>query len=212
MGKRSFRELAAGSARTSKAPAPPSTSSVPRTTSTPSTALDLAPNASLVPGTAPSTAPSAKKSARTPSSLVLGVPASDPKAARSFVPLVSSRSGDDARRKAKGKVPDTAVCQAPVAEPRGGMDVSGSHMFSESAGGFLQEMSIDSAGLLKDLMINEDGRMSFAGEDEVEETTIAAEDIRAEKAKTVGIEKTADVDGAEKAASKKSGEDEEAHS
>ncbi|KFK22941.1 hypothetical protein AALP_AAs48400U000100, partial [Arabis alpina] len=56
-----------------------------------------------------------------------------------------------------------------LAADAGIADVSGSHMRSESAGGLLQEMRIDSAELLKDLMISEDGRMSFAGEDEVEE-------------------------------------------
>ncbi|KFK29355.1 hypothetical protein AALP_AA7G123400 [Arabis alpina] len=480
MGKRSFKELASGSVGASKAPAPPSTSSVPKTTSTPSTAPGLAPNTTTVPSTTPrpSTAPATKKSVCTPSSIVLGMPASDPKAARSSVPLVSSRSGDDARKKAKGKPQDTAsadrrgsglesvfdddsaaarlfatlafpddpntrvrasfpgtmsraglrflafvnrvgheleaeiekhklrvdayakgelaaktehnkyaeqlekrdkelekalgdnkrlrmendkltkkleaaekdasnslscltsrntqvaelkkrvgkkrealktpkalivdlhekfaIAKAKFEELKGNAqdrlvfqiqreanldfvkqllglfpdrkvpkledelmsliadveahtgdeeyfdklmenlgecfdvvlpefakpplpiqdvsleklaadagvaDVSGSHMFSESAGGLLQEMRIDSAGLLKDLMISEDGRMSFAGEDEAEETTIAAADTQAEKTKTVGTEKTAaDVDGAEKAASNEAGEDREAHS
>ncbi|KFK26923.1 hypothetical protein AALP_AA8G310700 [Arabis alpina] len=88
-------------------------------------------------------------------------------------------------------------------------------------------MRIDSAGLLKNLMISEDGRMSFAGDDKAEVTTIAAEDIEAEKTKIGGdaaeIEKTvADDDGVEKAVSEKAGlttqitslkaaKDEEAH-
>ncbi|KFK29523.1 hypothetical protein AALP_AA7G145600 [Arabis alpina] len=121
MGKRSFRDLASGSACVSKAPAPPSTSSVPRTTSMPSTVPDIAPNTTTVPSTTPglSTAPATKKSTRTPSSIVLGVPASDPKAACSSVPLVSSRSGDDARKKAKGKAQDTASADCRESESRG---------------------------------------------------------------------------------------------
>ncbi|KFK37126.1 hypothetical protein AALP_AA4G216200 [Arabis alpina] len=85
MGKRSFRDLAAGSADTSKAPAPPRDSSAPRATST------------------PSAAPSPKKPAHVSSSLVLTMPAGDPKAAHPSASLAVSRSGDDARRKAKGK-------------------------------------------------------------------------------------------------------------
>ncbi|KFK33886.1 hypothetical protein AALP_AA5G073000 [Arabis alpina] len=90
------------------------------------------------------------------------------------------------------------------------VNVSGSIMFLENAGGLLQEMRIDSAGLLKNLMISEDGRMSFAGEDEAEVTTVAAKDIEAEKTRTGGdvveIEKTvADGDGAEKAVLEKVG-------
>ncbi|KFK36398.1 hypothetical protein AALP_AA4G119100 [Arabis alpina] len=100
---------------------------------------------------------------------------------------------------AKPPLPNRDVPLERLATYAGVTDVSESHMFSESAGGLLQEMRIDSASLLKDLMISEDGRMSFAGEDEVEEKTIATEDIWAEKTKTVRIEKTtADVDGAEK--------------
>ncbi|KFK26180.1 hypothetical protein AALP_AA8G213300 [Arabis alpina] len=88
-------------------------------------------------------------------------------------------------------------------------------------------MRIDSAGLLKNLMISKDRRMSFAGEDETEVTTVAAESIEAEKTKTsedaAKIEKTvADVVRAEKAVSKEAelttrdtsseaGKDEEAH-
>ncbi|KFK32563.1 hypothetical protein AALP_AA6G259400 [Arabis alpina] len=120
MGKRSFKELAAGCVGTSKAPVPPSTSSVPRDTSTPSTAPDLAPSVSVVPSTAPSTAPSAKKSVRTSSSLVLVMPASDPKAARSSAPLVTSRSGEDARKKAKRKIQDTAGVDRRESKPRDG--------------------------------------------------------------------------------------------
>ncbi|KFK24252.1 hypothetical protein AALP_AAs46578U000300 [Arabis alpina] len=109
MGKRSFRELASGSASASKAIAPPSTTSVPMTTSTPSTAPDLAPNITSVPSTtpAPSTTSSAKKTARMPSSVVLGMPASDPKAARSSVPLASSRSEE------------TVTCDRRGSEPQG---------------------------------------------------------------------------------------------
>ncbi|KFK34217.1 hypothetical protein AALP_AA5G116000 [Arabis alpina] len=351
MGKRSFGDLASGSAGVAKAHAPPSTSSVPRTTSTRCNFPDIAPNTATVPNTAPgpNTAPAAKKSACTPLSIFLGVPASDPKAARSSVPLflafvnrvghmleaeiekhklradayakgelvakternkyadqlekrdkmLEKALGDNQRLRVEndkltetleaaekdasnslsflaslnaqvaelktkreanldfvkqllGLIPERKVpkledelasltadveahagdeeyfdklmetfgeCSSQdvplekLAADAGVMDVSGSHMFSESAGGLLQEIRIDSAGLLKDLMISEEGRMSFAGEDKVEETTIAAEDIRAEETKTVRIEKTAaDVDGAEKAASKKAGEDEEAHS
>ncbi|KFK40953.1 hypothetical protein AALP_AA2G065900 [Arabis alpina] len=115
MGKRSFRELASGSTGASKAIAPPST------TSTPSTAPDLAPNTSSVPSTipAPSTTPAAKKTARMPSSVVLGMPASDPKAARSSAPLASSRSGEDARKKAKGKAQETVTSDHHGSEPRG---------------------------------------------------------------------------------------------
>ncbi|KFK22369.1 hypothetical protein AALP_AAs55820U000100 [Arabis alpina] len=440
MGKRSFRDLAAGSAGTSKASAPPRDSSAPRATSTPSAAHDLVPSASVVPNPTPSnTALLPKKSARVSSSLVLAMPASDPKAARPSVPLAVSRSGDDVRRKDKGKSQDVAaarlfatlafpddpcgpvqgssssstmsrtglrflafvnrvcheledeaerhklcadVCakgesvakaernkytdklerrnkelekalgdnerlraeneelsrklevaekgasnslnclsdrnaqvtalKAKVGKKRtelktakilivdlyeqfaaarakleelkgvpqdrmrkvpkledelasltadveahagdeeyfdklmeslgecldvvlpefakpstrnqdvplerlaadaGIADVSGSHMLSESAGGLLQEMRIDSAGLLKDLMISEDGRMSFAGEDEVEETTVAVEHNLAEGIETAGAEKIATGDDeTEKADSEKAGEDEEAHS
>ncbi|KFK41106.1 hypothetical protein AALP_AA2G086300 [Arabis alpina] len=124
---------------------------------------------------------------------------------------------------AKPPLPNRDMSLEKLAADAGVADVSGSHMFSESAGGLLQEMRIDSAGLLKNLMISEDGRMSFAGEDEAEVTTIAAEDIEAENTKTVRIEKTvADVVGAETASSKKAdlmtlttsseaGKDEEAH-
>ncbi|KFK23281.1 hypothetical protein AALP_AAs63378U000100 [Arabis alpina] len=114
---------------------------------------------------------------------------------------------------ARPSMPNQDVSLEKLAADAGVADVSGSHMLSESAGGLLQEMRIDSARLLKDLMISEDGCMSFAGEDEVEETTIAAEDNLAEKTKTAGVEKTdAGADGAEKADSRKAGEDEEAHS
>ncbi|KFK24595.1 hypothetical protein AALP_AAs72564U000200 [Arabis alpina] len=100
-----------------------------------------------------------------------------------------------------------------LAADAGIADVSGSHMHSESAGGLLQEMRIDSAGLLKDLMISEDGRMSFAGEDEVEEPTVAVEHNTAEGTESAGAEKIATGDdGIEKADSEKVGEDEEAHS
>ncbi|KFK33800.1 hypothetical protein AALP_AA5G062000 [Arabis alpina] len=100
-----------------------------------------------------------------------------------------------------------------LAADAGDADVSGSHMLSESAGGLLQEMRIDSAGLLKDLMISEDGRMSFAGEDEVEEATVAVEHNLAKGTETARIEKVAaGEDGAEKADSEKAGQDEEAHS
>ncbi|KFK36159.1 hypothetical protein AALP_AA4G085700 [Arabis alpina] len=109
MGKRSFRDLAAGSAGTSKAPTLPRDSSAPRATSTPSAAHDLVPSASEVPNPTPSnTALLPKQSARVSSSLVLAMPASDPKAARSSVPLAISRSGEDVRRKAKGKSQDVA--------------------------------------------------------------------------------------------------------
>ncbi|KFK24051.1 hypothetical protein AALP_AAs62710U000200 [Arabis alpina] len=109
MGKRSFRDLAAGSAGTSKASAPPRDSSAPRATSTPSAAHDLVPSASVVPNpTSSNSAPLPKKSARVSSSLVLAMPASDPKAARPSDPLAVSRSGDDVRRKAKGKSQDVA--------------------------------------------------------------------------------------------------------
>ncbi|KFK26580.1 hypothetical protein AALP_AA8G266900 [Arabis alpina] len=467
MGKRSFRQLASGSAGASEAVAPPSTTSAPKTVPMPSTALALAPNTTYVPSTtpAPSTASAAKKTARMPPSVVLGMPASDPKAARSSVPLASSRSGENARKKAKGKAHETVTSDRRGSEPRGDdereprrprtdppspsvrvsqlvfdddaaaarlfgtmvfpddpythvcafssgtmsraglkflafvnrvgheleaeiekqkrcannyakeelaakternkyaeqlekrnkeleralgdnkrlhveneklakkleaakkdarnslncltslneqvaelktqvaqktellktakalivdlheqfaitkakkaprledelasltadveanagdeeyfdklmeslgecldvvlseltaeagvADVSGSLMFSENAGGLLQEMRIDSAGLLKNLMISEDGRMSFAGEDEAEVTTVAAEDIEAEKTRIGGdaaeTEKTVtDDDGAEKAVSEKAGittlvtsseaaKDEEAH-
>ncbi|KFK23399.1 hypothetical protein AALP_AAs67300U000100 [Arabis alpina] len=100
-----------------------------------------------------------------------------------------------------------------LAADAGIADVSGSHMLSESAGGLLQEMRIDSAGLLKDLMISEDGRMSFAGKDEVEETIVAVEHNLAQGTETAGAEKIATGDeGTEKADSEKAGEDEEAHS
>ncbi|KFK23165.1 hypothetical protein AALP_AAs73675U000100 [Arabis alpina] len=299
MGIRSFRELASGSAGAFKTGAPPSTTSVPRTTSTPSIAPNLASNTTSVPSTtpAPSTASAAKKSARMPSSVVLGMPASDPCDARKkakgkaqeTVPCDrggSESRGDDGREPkrprtdppspsflafvnrggheleaeiekhkhhanayAKGelaakternkKVPrledDLASLTADVEAHKGGeeyfdklmeslgecldvvlpeiaadagvADVSGSHMFSENAGGLLQEMRIDSAGLLKNLMISEDRRMSFAGEEETEVTTVAAESIEVEKTKTgedaAEIKKTVpDVVRAEKAASK----------
>ncbi|KFK29113.1 hypothetical protein AALP_AA7G090700 [Arabis alpina] len=407
MGKRSFRELASGSAGASKASAPPNTTSMPRTISTPSPGPDLAPNTTYVPSTtpAPSTASAAKKTARMPSSVVLGMPASDPKAARSSVPLASSCSGENARKKAKAKAHETVTRNRQRSEPLGDderepkrprtdppspsarvsqsvfdedaaavrlfatmvfpddpytrvrasfsgtmsraglkflafekqkrrtddyakgelaakternkyaeqlekrnkeleralgdnkrlrveneklakkletakkdasnsldcltkrnekvprledelpsltadvdanvgdeeyfdklmeslgecldvvlpedvsleklaaeacvVDISGSIMSLENAGGLLQ-MRIDSARLLKNLMISEDGRMSFAGEDEAEVTTVPAEDIEAEKTRTGGdtteIEKTgADGDGVEKAVLEKAG-------
>ncbi|KFK28855.1 hypothetical protein AALP_AA7G057200 [Arabis alpina] len=365
MGKRSFRELASGSACASKAIAPPSTTSVPRTTATPSSAPDLAHNTTSVPSTtpAPSTTSSAKKPARMPSSIVLGMPASDPKAFLAFVnrvgheleaeiekqkhradayakgelaakternkyaELLENRDkelekalGDNKRLRAlivdlheqfaiakakfeelKGDPQDKLVFQIQreanldfvkqllglfpdrkvprledelasliadvdahagdeeyfdklmeslgecldvvlpefakptlpnrdmslekLAADAGVANVSGSHM--ESARGLLQEMRIDSVGLLKNLMISEDGRMSFAGEDETEVTMVAAEGIEVEKTKTgedaVETETTVpDVVGAEKAASKEAelttlvtsseaGKDEEAH-
>ncbi|KFK29378.1 hypothetical protein AALP_AA7G125900 [Arabis alpina] len=100
MGKRYFRDLAAGSAGTSKAPAPPRDSSAPRATST------------------PSAAPSPKKPVHVSSSLVLAMPASDPKAARPSAPLAVSRSGDDARRKAKGKSQDVVGADRRGSESR----------------------------------------------------------------------------------------------
>ncbi|KFK22401.1 hypothetical protein AALP_AAs73563U000100 [Arabis alpina] len=103
MGKRTFRELASGSAGASTAIAPLSTTSVPRTTSAPSTTPDLALNITSVPSPTPvpSTASVAKKTARMPSSVVLGMPASDPKAARSSVPLSSSCSEEGQRKAAR---------------------------------------------------------------------------------------------------------------
>ncbi|KFK32388.1 hypothetical protein AALP_AA6G234900 [Arabis alpina] len=108
---------------------------------------------------------------------------------------------------AKPTLPNRDVSLEKLAADAGVADVSGSHMFSENAGGLLQEMRIDSAGQLKNLMISEDGCMSFAGEDETEVTTVAAESMEAEKTKTgedaTEIEKTVvDVVGAEKAISK----------
>ncbi|KFK22723.1 hypothetical protein AALP_AAs62920U000200 [Arabis alpina] len=47
------------------------------------------------------------------------MPASDPKATCSSAPLVTSRSGDDARRKGKGKGQDTAGVDRRGSEPRG---------------------------------------------------------------------------------------------
>ncbi|KFK24219.1 hypothetical protein AALP_AAs51720U000300 [Arabis alpina] len=107
MGKRSFRELASGSAGASEA--------------TPSTAPTLAPNTISLPSTtpAPSSASAAKKTARIPPSVVIGMPASDSKAARSSVPLASSRSGEDARKKAKGKAHETVTSHRRGSEPRG---------------------------------------------------------------------------------------------
>ncbi|KFK24163.1 hypothetical protein AALP_AAs73299U000100 [Arabis alpina] len=72
------------------------------------------------------------------------------------------------------------------------------------------EMRIDSAGLLKNLMISEDGRMSFAGEDEAEVIMTVAEDTEAEKTRIGGeaseIEEIdADEDGAKKAVAEKAG-------
>ncbi|KFK35635.1 hypothetical protein AALP_AA4G016500 [Arabis alpina] len=98
MGKRSFRELASGSAGASEAVAPPSTTSAPRSIPMPSTAPALAPSTIYVPSS------TAKKAARMPPSVVPGVPAVDSRASRSSVPLASSRSGEDARKKAKGKL------------------------------------------------------------------------------------------------------------
>ncbi|KFK30949.1 hypothetical protein AALP_AA6G048700 [Arabis alpina] len=118
MGKRSFRDLAAGSAGTSKASVLPRDSSAPRATFTPSAAQDLVLSAFVVPTPTPSTAPSPKKHARALSSLVLAMPASDPKATRPSAPLVDSRSGDDARRKAKGKSQDTVGADRRGSEPR----------------------------------------------------------------------------------------------
>ncbi|KFK43260.1 hypothetical protein AALP_AA1G100700 [Arabis alpina] len=110
MGKRSFRDLAAGSAGTSKASVPPRDSSAPRATSTPSAAHDLVLSASEVPNLTPSdTALLPKKTARVSSSLVLAMPASDPKVARPSAPLAISHSGDDVRRKAKGKSQDAGA-------------------------------------------------------------------------------------------------------
>ncbi|KFK23058.1 hypothetical protein AALP_AAs67435U000300 [Arabis alpina] len=127
----------------------------------------------------------------------------------------------------KPTLPNQDVSLEKLAVDTGVVDVSGSIMSLENAGGLLQEMRIDSAGLLKNLMISEDGRMSFAGDDKAEVTTIAAEDIEAEKTRIGGdateIEKTvADEDRAEKAVSEKAGlttlvtsseaaKDEEAH-
>ncbi|KFK37082.1 hypothetical protein AALP_AA4G210500 [Arabis alpina] len=104
-------------------------------------------------------------------------------------------------------------------------DVSLQKLAAEA--GMADEMRIDSAGLLKNLMISEDGCMSFAGEDEAEVTTVVAEDIEVEKTRTGGdaveIEKAvADDDGAEKAVlekadlttpvtSSEAAKDEEAH-
>ncbi|KFK24265.1 hypothetical protein AALP_AAs40498U000800 [Arabis alpina] len=108
---------------------------------------------------------------------------------------------------AKPMLPNRDVSLEKLAPDAGVADISGSHMFSESACGLLQEMRIGSVGLLKNLMISEDGRMSFAGEDETEVTTVAAESIEAEKTKTsedaAEIEETVS-DGvkAEKAVSK----------
>ncbi|KFK22200.1 hypothetical protein AALP_AAs55975U000200 [Arabis alpina] len=115
MGKRSFRELASGSASASKAGAPPSPTFVLRTTSTPSTTPGLAPNTTSVP----STTPAVKKTARMPSSVVLGMPASDPKVASSSIPLASSRSREDARKKAKGKAQETVTSDRRGSKPRG---------------------------------------------------------------------------------------------
>ncbi|KFK29380.1 hypothetical protein AALP_AA7G126000 [Arabis alpina] len=97
----SERHLASGSAGAYEAVPPPSTTSMPKTIPTPSTAPALAPNTTYVPSTtpAPSTASTAKKTARMPPSIVLGMPASDSRAVRSSVLLASSRSGEDARKK-----------------------------------------------------------------------------------------------------------------
>ncbi|KFK23051.1 hypothetical protein AALP_AAs39044U000100, partial [Arabis alpina] len=118
MGKRSFRDLAAGSAGTSKAPAPPRDSLALRATSTPSAAPDLVPSASMVPSPTPSTAPSTKKPALVSLSLVLAMPASDPKVARPSAPLAVSRSGGDARRKAKEKSQDIVDADRRESESR----------------------------------------------------------------------------------------------
>ncbi|KFK35642.1 hypothetical protein AALP_AA4G017200 [Arabis alpina] len=97
-----------------------------------------------------------------------------------------------------------------LAAEAGVKDVSGSLMSLENAGGLLQEMRIDSIGLLKNLMISEDGRMSFTGEDEAKVSTTVAEDTEAEKTRIGGeaakIEEiVVDEDGAEKAVAEKAG-------
>ncbi|KFK31271.1 hypothetical protein AALP_AA6G090600 [Arabis alpina] len=128
---------------------------------------------------------------------------------------------------ARPTLPNRDVSLEKLAADAGVADVSGTHMFSEGACRLLQEMRIDSAELLKNFMISEDGRMSFAGEDKAEVTTVATEGTEAERTKTgedaTEIEETvADVVGAENAVSKKAelttlaisseaGKDEEAH-
>ncbi|KFK27038.1 hypothetical protein AALP_AA8G326000 [Arabis alpina] len=113
---------------------------------------------------------------------------------------------DECLNFAKTTLPNQDVPLEKLAAEAGVVDISGSIMSLENAGGLLQEMRIDSAGLLKNLMISKDGRMSFAGEDEAEVTTVAAGDVEAEKTRIDGdaaeIEKTiADDDGAETAVS-----------
>ncbi|KFK32419.1 hypothetical protein AALP_AA6G239600 [Arabis alpina] len=110
---------------------------------------------------------------------------------------------------AKPTLPNQDVFLEKLAGEAGVVDVLGSIMSLENASGLLQ-MRIDSAGLLKNLMISKDGRMSFAGEDEAEVTTVAAEDIEAEKTwigrDAAEIEKiVAEDDGAEKAVLEKAG-------
>ncbi|KFK26170.1 hypothetical protein AALP_AA8G212000 [Arabis alpina] len=118
--KRSFRELASGSAGASEAAASPSTTSAPKTVPTPSTAPALAPSTTSVPSSTPvpSTTSASKNVARVPPSVVLGVPATDSKASRSSVPLAFSRSGEDARKNAKAKAHKTATSDHRRSEPR----------------------------------------------------------------------------------------------
>ncbi|KFK36069.1 hypothetical protein AALP_AA4G073500 [Arabis alpina] len=111
---------------------------------------------------------------------------------------------------AKPTLPNQDKPLKKLAAEAGVEDVSGSLMSLENAGELLQGMRIDSAGLLKNLMISVDGRMSFAGENEAEVTMTAVADPEAEKTRIGGeaaeIEKAvADEDGAERAVSEKVG-------
>ncbi|KFK29386.1 hypothetical protein AALP_AA7G126700 [Arabis alpina] len=140
---------------------------------------------------------------------------------------LASLTADVEANFAKPTLPNQDVSLEKLAVEAGVVDVSASIMSLENAGGLLQEMRIDSAGLLMNLMISEDGRMSFAGEDEAEVTTVAAEDIEAEKTRIGGdaaeIEKiVVDDDGAKNAVlekaelttpvtSSEAAKDEEAH-
>ncbi|KFK40828.1 hypothetical protein AALP_AA2G046700 [Arabis alpina] len=128
--KRSFRELASGSACASEPIAPPITTSVaPRTAPAPSTAPALAPSTismpsstpapSTAPALAPSTTSTVKSVVRMPPSVVLGMPASDSRVSRSSIPLPACRSREDARKKAKGNAHETATSDHRRSEPLG---------------------------------------------------------------------------------------------